>query len=134
MLDAFREAQLNLRMWPTWKLRQRDYREASTETTWDRMSEEDQKFNLIWNDLMGACREMTAAKLVAVLMYARHLQAAEKQKTAAERAVRYNRALSVAYHKLDAGLITPRELLGVINGIRAEEDMPPLDAILWNGI
>ncbi len=64
----------SLRLWATWKLKakNRDLR-GDDHCTWDLMSKHDQDFNLVWNEIMGDCRDLSLPKLQKVMDFIRTL-------------------------------------------------------------
>lgn len=62
----------DLRMWATWRLkaRERNLDGEPISTTWDRMSQEDQEFNLTWARLYVIVRNGSLKKLKRIVEYA----------------------------------------------------------------
>ncbi len=67
--STFKEVDKSLRMWITWKLKVGF--NSGPESTWDRMSKHDQDFNLVWNEIMGDCKELSLPKLKKVMDFVR---------------------------------------------------------------
>lgn len=60
---TFREVSLNMRQWATWKLQ-------TGNNAWDTMSKADQEYNVMFNQLVAACRHLTAEELHKVVNFA----------------------------------------------------------------
>ena len=65
----------DLRMWPTWELQTTSVSPNGKEyRTWDSLSPEDRVFNTFWNDLGLIVRDMSAAEVQQIVIFAEKLR------------------------------------------------------------
>jgi hypothetical protein len=64
--EVAEECRKNIRQWPTWKLK-------SSEGLWDNTTEEDRGWNILWNRVMAAARDLDLVDLTTLVSYTEKL-------------------------------------------------------------
>lgn len=80
--DQFRDIELSMRQWPTWKLKCREFGlDGKDRSSWDGMSVNNKKYNVVFNQLTGIIREFNYKQLTAVLRAAEQIAKEEENAT-----------------------------------------------------